>query len=193
MLNLTNPRDAADLVSVVADNVRHLRDRRGLSLTELAQRAGIGKSTLSMLEGGKANPSIETLWAIASALGVPFSHIIEPRQPGVRLIRADQGTRIDAEDAAFCVRLLASSERRGTFEFYVIDCEPGAIHDAREHIKGAVEYIYVLRGRLRVGPTDSVVEVQVGELAIFAGDRDHQYEALEPGTRAVMLMNYQQP
>lgn len=193
MLNQSNPRDAADLVSVVAENIRALRDRRGLSLSELAQRAGIGKSTLSMLEGGRANPSIETLWAIASALGVPFRHIVEPRAPSVRLIRADHGTRIEAEGAAFCARLMASSERRGTFEFYIIDCEPGPVHDARPHIKGAVEYIYVLRGRLRVGPEDSAIDVAVGELAIFAGDQPHVYEALEPETKALMLMNYQQP
>lgn len=193
MLNNNSSTSAAGLVSVVADNVRSLRERRGMSLSELAQRAGIGKSTLSMLEAAKANPSIETLWAIAAALGVPFSHIIEPREPSVVVVRASEGTRVDAEDAAFGARLLTSSRRRGTFEFYTIECEPGAVHDARPHIKGAVEYIYVLDGRLRVGPRDGAVAVGVGELAIFSGNDAHVYEALEPNTRAVMLMNYEEP
>jgi transcriptional regulator with XRE-family HTH domain len=49
----------------------------GLSLTELARRAGIAKSTLSQLESGAGNPSVETLWALAVALGVPFSRLVD--------------------------------------------------------------------------------------------------------------------
>ena len=49
-----------------------------LSLTELAKRAGIAKSTLSQLENGTGNPSLETLWALGTALGVPLSRLIDP-------------------------------------------------------------------------------------------------------------------
>ena len=191
MLNESGPPQAAtDLVSVVADNIRTLRGRAGLTLSELAAKAGVGKSTLSMLESGNANPSIETLWAIAAALGVPFARIIERRAPDVRVVRAGEGVRVDAEDAAFHVRLLTSSNRRGSFEIYVIDSEPGSAHEAAPHIKGAVEHILVLRGRMRVGPADAPVEVGAGDLATFAGDDHHVYETLEPGTRAVMIMDY---
>ena len=43
------------------------RERAGMSLAELA-RAGLAKSTLSQLESGTGNPSLETLWALAMAL-----------------------------------------------------------------------------------------------------------------------------
>ena len=62
-MNTGSPKDAAALVSVVAQNIRSRRTARGLSLGELAALAGVGKSTLSMLEAGKGNPSIETLLA----------------------------------------------------------------------------------------------------------------------------------
>ena len=44
--------------------LRRERERVGLSLSELAKRAGIAKSTLSQLESASGNPSVETLWAL---------------------------------------------------------------------------------------------------------------------------------
>ncbi|MFC7640091.1 helix-turn-helix domain-containing protein [Streptosporangium lutulentum] len=66
-------RSSRDLAALIAASVRRERDRAGLSLTELAKRAGIAKSTLSQLESGVGNPSVETLWGLGAALGVPFS------------------------------------------------------------------------------------------------------------------------
>ncbi|MGI8781120.1 MAG: helix-turn-helix domain-containing protein, partial [Solirubrobacteraceae bacterium] len=61
----------------VAANIRELRRQAGLTLAELAAAAALGKSTLAQLESGRGNPSVETLWAIAAALEVPFARIVE--------------------------------------------------------------------------------------------------------------------
>jgi transcriptional regulator with XRE-family HTH domain len=179
-----------ELVSVVAANVKRLREKAGLTLSELASRASIGKSTLSMVESAKANPSIETLWAIAAALGVPVGQIIEPRAPEVRVVRAGEGIPIHAEKAEVLARLLVSSHRRSSMELYLLEAEPGAVHQAMPHIKGAIEHIYVISGRLRVGPESAPVEIAAGDLATFAGDQPHLYEALAPATQVIMLMEY---
>ncbi|MCG8421736.1 MAG: helix-turn-helix domain-containing protein [Proteobacteria bacterium] len=186
------PTGAAALVEVVATNVRALRGQIGMSLSELAHTAGIGKSTLSMLESGNANPSIETLWAIAAALGVPLGQLIEPRAPDVRVVRAGEGIRIDSEDViSLHSELLISSNRRVTFEFYSMELEPGEVREAAPHNRGVVEYVFVTAGRLRVGPEASPVVLNTGDLASFAADTRHVYESLEPGTRAILLMEYQ--
>ena len=41
-----------------------------MTLSALAARAGVAKSTVSLIERGQGNPSIDTVWALASALGV---------------------------------------------------------------------------------------------------------------------------
>ena len=61
---------AAEVVALIAASLRRERARAGLSLTEVARRAGIAKSTLSQLESGTGNPSVETLWALGVALDV---------------------------------------------------------------------------------------------------------------------------
>ncbi|MDK6768860.1 helix-turn-helix transcriptional regulator, partial [Klebsiella aerogenes] len=55
-------------ISVIAKSLTRERSRTGLSLAEVARRAGIAKSTLSQLESGNGNPSLETLWALCVAL-----------------------------------------------------------------------------------------------------------------------------
>ena len=72
MLGANPPPDASALRGQLARTVRDLRSRSGKSLADLASAAGIGKSTLHAIEAGDANPGIETLSALAGALGVPF-------------------------------------------------------------------------------------------------------------------------
>ena len=59
-----DPGTPPGIVALVSLSLRRERARAALSLTELARRAGIAKSTLSQLENGTGNPSIETLWAL---------------------------------------------------------------------------------------------------------------------------------
>ena len=53
---------------VLAANLRRLRIARRLSLSELARATGMSKATLSSVESGRSNPTIETLAALAGAL-----------------------------------------------------------------------------------------------------------------------------
>ena len=95
-------------LAVIAASLRRERRRTGLSLTEVARRAGIAKSTLSQLESGTGNPSVETLWAICVALDVPFSRLVDPPRPHVQVIRADEGPTVAAAEADYLATLLAA-------------------------------------------------------------------------------------
>lgn len=190
ILDAAGARDAGALVTVVAANVRHLRERAGRSLGDVALAAGVGKSTLSQLESGNANPSIETLWAVARALGVPFGQLIEPALPDVRVVRAGEGVQVNSAASPYAARLLASSSRRGSTELYVLELEPGPPRVADGHIAGTVEHVLVIAGGMRVGPADALVELGPGDLASFDGDAGHVYESTRRGTRAVLLMDY---
>ncbi|WP_322075551.1 transcriptional regulator [Burkholderia cenocepacia] len=58
-------------------NILRLLDERGMTKHELAEKAGISISFLSELTNGKANPSLKTMEAIAQALGVPLTLLLE--------------------------------------------------------------------------------------------------------------------
>ena len=177
-------------VRTVAANVRALRMEAEMTLAELAAAAGLGKSTLAQLESGKGNPSVETLWAIAAALQVPFARIVEESRPSLRVVRAaDVPPMHSAETPGWAGRLLTASHGRGTFDLYALDLEQGAVRHADPHHAGVVEHLVVVVGRLRAGPQSGPVLLEQGDLVTFAADVPHVYEALET-THCVLLMAY---
>ena len=112
-------------LEVIAASLRRERHRSGLSLTEVARRAGIAKSTLSQLESGTGNPSLETLWAICVALDAPFSRLLDPPRSQTQVIRADEGPTVAAAEADYLATLLAAYH-------YVADdvtVRPADLHD----------------------------------------------------------------
>jgi transcriptional regulator with XRE-family HTH domain len=187
---IKNAADAATVVSVVGANVRRLRARAGLSLRELANRAEVSTSTLSNIETGTGNPGVETLVHISGALGVPFSELVMPHEPDVQVQRADEGVVVQAAGADFDSRLLVAASGRSVTEVYEARMEPGQVYQAEPHLPGVTESVIVTRGRMRVGPTDSTVELDPGDRATFAADQIHVYEALRAGTRAILVLSY---
>lgn len=65
----------------VGRRLRALRHQQDLSLSELSRRSGVGKGTLSELESGRRNPTLETLYALATALGRPLSALLSDPAP----------------------------------------------------------------------------------------------------------------
>ncbi|HVL84795.1 MAG TPA: XRE family transcriptional regulator [Pseudonocardia sp.] len=183
-MNRTSPLGA------IAVAVRRERERLGVSLAELARRAGIAKSTLSQLESGAGNPSVETLWALAVVLDVPFSRLVDPPAPGVRVIRAGEGHAIASDQAPFTGTLLAACPPGARRDLHVIGAEPGGRRHAEAHIPGTTEHLLVTAGRWSAGPAGGEVDLAAGDYARFPGDRPHSYCALEPGSSAVLIMEY---
>src|SRR5690606_22628052 len=111
-------------LDVIAVSLQRERRRAGLSLTEVARRAGVAKSTLSQLEAGTGNPSVETLWALGVALEVPFSRLVDPPTAPVHVLRAGEGTAIASERAPFASTLLAACPPGVRRDLHVITAEP---------------------------------------------------------------------
>lgn len=174
--------------AVIAAALRRERDRAGISLAELARRAGLAKSTLSQLEAGAGNPSIETLWSLGVALGVPFSRLVEPQIPTVRVVRAGEGTRLRSDHSDFAAALLSAGAADVRRDLYVMELEPGRARQAEAHVPGTVEHLVVAAGRIRTGPDADPVELGPGDYVTFPGDVPHRYLALQTGTWAVLMM-----
>ncbi len=183
------PRDGAPL-DVIAASLRRERSRVGLSLTELARRAGVAKSTLSQLEAGTGNPSVETLWALGVALDVPLSRLVEAPAPTVQVIRAGHGPAIVSDRSNYVATLLSSSPPGARRDLYLIRAEPGEPRDSVPHMAGVVEHVILSHGRASVGPVDAPVELNTGDYVAYPGDLPHTFRALEPATTAVLVSEH---
>jgi transcriptional regulator with XRE-family HTH domain len=176
------------VIGQIATALRRERGRSGLSLTELARRAGIAKSTLSQLESGAGNPSVETLWALATALGVPFSRLVDPARQVTLVIRAGDGPVIYAERASYAATLLATCPPGARRDIYHIWVQPGEPRLADPHPPGTTEHLVLSTGRALVGPVGEPVELLPGDYVTYPGDAPHLFRALERDTAAVLVM-----
>ena len=67
-----------DMRKLVGRNAARLRRQAGLTQEQLAERCGLSQQYLSKLESGRRNPTVVTLYEIATALGVSHVELVRP-------------------------------------------------------------------------------------------------------------------
>ncbi len=175
----------------IAGNLAWLRTQSRISLSELSRRSGVGKATLSKLEAGQGNPTLETLWAIAGALDVPLGSLLSKDGGARHLARAQDGGWVNGEvlDGRHVDRLLNSA----FVELYEIRVRPGRPHRRPGKAPASVDQVYVVEGRLRVGPESDPVELGPGDLLRFASDVPYLFEAIDEPVRALQICSSTRP
>ncbi len=91
---------SSSVLQHVGTNIRSLRDERGLSQQDLADRAGVSRRTIAALETSKVNISLAKLDAIAAVLGVDFRTIVsapELKEHGIVNALAWQGEKEESK------------------------------------------------------------------------------------------------
>ena len=64
-------------ISAIGDRIRSERLRHGLSVRGLAREAGVSPSLVSQIETNKSRPSVSTLYAITTVLGITIADLLD--------------------------------------------------------------------------------------------------------------------
>jgi XRE family transcriptional regulator, regulator of sulfur utilization len=184
-------------VQPIARNLRRWRETRAMTLSALAEEAGVAKSTVSLIERGQANPSIDTVWALAAALGVPFASLFHDEAPedDVLVVREDDGAVVAIDPAglnsdALVVRHMLTRTGGALIEIYTLVLEEDAVRHAQPHVSGLFEHITIAAGTVEIS-TDSFCEVvSQGDLISFRADRPHTYRVIDGPVRLVSVHEY---
>lgn len=175
--------------SLLAANLRQARMRRGLSLSELARLSRIGKATLSQLEAGSGNPTIETVFSLSRALEMPISDLLESASSDpVTVVRGAEAETLSG--AGVDLRPLQRIETSGLIvevydqRFRADRRQESLGHAGREHTMPQT-------GRLRVEVDGRRVDLGPGDYIAFDATLAHAYTPLdgEP-VRSVLLLHY---
>jgi len=67
-----------DMRQLVGRNVKRYRLEKGLTQEQFAERSGFSQQYVSELERGQSNPTVVTLFELATALGVSHVALVEP-------------------------------------------------------------------------------------------------------------------
>jgi len=166
--------DADSTVSLLGDRIRGLRAERKLTLQTLAERTGLSLSMLSLVERGKTSPSIGTLVAISSALGVQMTDLFddgstESKEPVVRA--KDQPVYITAHGLKR--RIVRTDDARG-LELAYDEYEPGVGSGGEPVHHSGHEYGIVLQGVLTVEVDGGNYQVRPGDCISYHSQRSHR-------------------
>lgn len=160
---------------MLAANLRRLRIARRLSLSELARATGMSKATLSSVESGRSNPTVETLAALAGALRVSLGELLEEPPLGeVRIVRRGRQGSLDRVE-------------EDGIDLSVRAWEPRQLDEPELGPAGMRAGVYVLEGKLIAGPVERVTELSPGDYASFPVDVPHVYETGRAAARALIL------
>lgn len=168
------------VIEQIAPRLRRAREQKGFSLADLSRATGMSTSTLSRLESGQRKPSLELLLPVIVALGVPLDEIvIAPRivDPRVPQQPTTKGGRV----------LIPLSRQQGEPRAYKMTIPA---HDEEPFLRthDGYEWLYVLRGRLRVRLGDQDFVMGVGEAAEFDCRIPHWFGAAGRGSVEVLSL-----
>lgn len=167
---------------LVAKNLHRIRLERGFSLSELSRRAGLSKQTLSSVEQGDANPTIDTIGAIALALDVPFRALVTEWGTATRLQRHDAlgWRRVRGIRRAPLMQAFGS----GSVTTELLELDPTTARTILPSSStGTVQSVFVLAGRVEAGAEHELEILECGDHLTFPADRPHRLRALEASTR----------
>jgi transcriptional regulator with XRE-family HTH domain len=165
----------------LADNIKALREARGLSQQQIAQIAGIPRATWTHLESGGANPTLAVLVKVANALQVRLDELLAAPRPPARHLRADELVVRKRGDVA--IRKLLPEPLPGLdLERMVLPA--GARMAGVPHTPGTREYLTCERGTVELAVGGERYRLAEGDVVVFRGDQRHGYH--NPGAQVAV-------
>lgn len=170
----------------IGERIRAERHRQALTLAQLAERCNLTISTLSQIERGQSDPTLNSLRSIAWALAIPmFQLVISSPRPDLVVRRADRPTIRTQEGHVAYQRVAAD----GAVSFEVLSAifPPGR---ADPPVAGGHPYeecVVVQRGQIVVTVADQQFTLEDGDSITIDRDVPHRYANSGP-TDAEILM-----
>jgi transcriptional regulator with XRE-family HTH domain len=183
----------ADFQDGVGQRLRAEREGHGLSLRELARRLELSPSALSQIETGRSRPSVGTLYAIVSELGMSLDELFGSQLPAAAPVRLPGGAGdersaalvqrrddrkgIDLESGVRWERLTPTAEQDTDFLYVVYEVGGASSREGTHMRHMGREYGLVLSGHLRVTiGFDDCYELGPGDSIAFESSRPHRLE-----------------
>ena len=164
----------ASTLAAIGLRIRELRQLRGLTLQALADVSGLSTSMLSLVERGRASPSIGSLIVIASALSVTMSDLLVNGAESEEkiVVRASEARMV--ETAQHVVRRLLREDRTRGVSVAVNEYDPHTGSTEHPITHDGFEYGFVLEGELTVEVDGSSHVLQRGDLISYSSRRRHK-------------------
>ena len=161
---------------IIGNKLKDIRNKRKLSLDEVTKLTGVSKAMLGQIERGKSNPTVSTLWKIATGLKVSFSLFIDENQDDLKVIDQNDISPIIEDNNRMKLYPIFPFDSNKGFEIFTIELEPDCNHISTPHNDGVEEYIIVTEGQIEMNINDEKFILQKGNSIRFMANKPHTYK-----------------
>jgi transcriptional regulator with XRE-family HTH domain len=175
--------ESGALERYLGNAIRELRQRHGLTIAEVADRAGISRGMLSKIENAQTATSLDSLHRLAQALGVSLSTLFrnyDVPEGSAQLVKSGEGMEVVRRGTkrGHTYHLLAHEQGpTKLFEPFLITIDsPDATFPVFEH--PGTEFLYMLEGRMEYRHGQHTYLLTPGDALSFRGEVPHGPEKL---------------
>jgi transcriptional regulator with XRE-family HTH domain len=173
-------------------NARSLRQKRKLTLDQLAEVTGLSKGHLSRFERGEASLSVAALMRLAQALGTSVSFLLgeDVDQDAIHLVRVgDRKTsHLPAEDGGYRYSLLSRSDQPHDMEVFTVELTAGA-SVAGKVSHGGKEGFFVVSGDVEIEVADQIFRLRQGDYLEFPANLRHATRSRSPRATVLVIVS----
>ncbi|TGK44144.1 helix-turn-helix domain-containing protein [Leptospira andrefontaineae] len=159
------------LIQSIGTLVRKRRQELGLSLGKLAELSQVSRGMLSLVESGKAAPSIALLWKISKAIRLPLSSLMEfSKEEFPKIYRKEDSSENSVEENQFVIRPLLHEETRFQTRLFEIRLLPGVAKTFITKVQSKQrQNLFLQSGALRLKVGGKWFDLQEGDSMTFLG------------------------
>jgi transcriptional regulator with XRE-family HTH domain len=158
----------------VGRQVKRWRTERGMTLANVAEKAGLNIGYLSQIENDKASPSLSGLASIGEALDVPIAWFLIDDVPPPTVVRASERS-VGSQDGLGRIERVDGGDTR---DLVIVEGVAPAGGRAGMHAHAGDEHHLVLEGRWRMSQGEHVVELGPGDYIRWDGTVPHDAEVI---------------
>jgi transcriptional regulator with XRE-family HTH domain len=175
------------LSRTLAQRLREERKRRRMSLRRLAELSGLSTTTVHQIETGRGSPSLATLQAIATTLGVPLASLFESGPPPPEAaVFLPAGERPSVETPGGSLERLATGLPGQRLRGLVLRLDSGGDTGAEPMTHPGQELIVGLVGRCVYEVAGRAYPIMPGDSLLVDSQKPHR--ARNPGRREARLL-----
>ncbi|WP_116134166.1 helix-turn-helix domain-containing protein [Tropicimonas sp. IMCC34043] len=155
-------------------NLKAVRTRAGLSLSQAAELTGVSKAMLGQIERGESSPTLATLWKLAKGFHLPLTAFIEDLVQTTGIFTPARPDPVRFQGSIGFHTIFPFDPVFGS-ETFLMTLDPGQTHVSNPHDAGVVEDVFVTRGEIEVLLDGNWKVFRCGDGIRFPADQPHGY------------------
>ncbi|MCX5826894.1 MAG: cupin domain-containing protein [Deltaproteobacteria bacterium] len=180
----------------IGNKIKELRERRQLTLQDLAAKTGLPKSVLSEIEEDEIVPPVASLLKLAKALGTSMSHFFQEEAPvKISVTRSGERKKIKSRphhrhegEISYIYESLETKNPEKQMEPLLVEFLPMETGDMVFTSHEGEEFVFLIEGRLEFRTNDRVEILSPGDTIYFESYVNHSYRGLDDKSASAIVV-----